>query len=100
VKRVYEFGLKPDKVVYLRATVDELVTRVMQTSGFNYWESGMDLRLGEDLYDSYVAYQTRLLAVFDRMATEYGFEVVDSSASIEAVSDQLKALLEPMLLPV
>jgi hypothetical protein len=34
------------------------------------------------------------------MATEYGFEVVDSSASIEAVSDQLKALLEPMLLPV
>src|SRR3954468_19223867 len=65
VKRVYEFALKPDIIVYLRATVDELVTRVMQTSGFNYWESGMDLRLGEDLYDSFVAYQTRLLTVFD-----------------------------------
>src|SRR5207237_7754530 len=61
VKRVYEFALKPDIIVYLRATVDELVTRVMQTSGFNYGESGMDLRLGEDLYDSFVAYQTRLL---------------------------------------
>jgi dTMP kinase len=99
VKRVYEFALKPDIIVYLRATVDELVTRVMQTSGFNYWESGMDLRLGEDLYDSYVAYQTRLLAVFDSMSDEYEFRVVDTSASVEDVSDQIKELIEPMLAP-
>jgi dTMP kinase len=99
VKRVYEFALKPDIVVYLKATVDELVTRVMQTSGFNYWESGMDLRLGEDLYDSFVAYQTRLLTAFDHMAAEYDFQVVDASESIQAVSDQIKGLLEPMLAP-
>jgi dTMP kinase len=99
VKRVYEFALKPDIIVYLRATVDELVTRVMQTSGFNYWESGMDLRLGEDLYDSYVAYQTRLLGVFDSMTDEYGFHVVDTAASIQDVSDEIKELLEPMLAP-
>ncbi len=100
VKRVYEFALKPDIIIYLRATVDELVTRVMQTSGcFNYWESGMDLRLGEDLYDSFVAYQTKLLTVFDRMTDEYGFHVVDSSASIQIVSDEIKGLLEPMLAP-
>jgi dTMP kinase len=46
VKGVYEFALKPDIVIYLRATVDELMTRVVQTAGFNYWESGMDLRPG------------------------------------------------------
>ena len=97
VKRMYEFALKPDIIVYLRATVDELVTRVMQTSGFNYWESGMDLRLGEDLYDSYVAYQTRLLGVFDSMTEEYGFHVVDTAASIQDVADQIKELVEPML---
>jgi len=97
VKRVYEFALKPDIIVYLRATVDELVTRVMQTSGFNYWESGMDLRLGEDLYDSYVAYQTRLLGGFDSMTDEYGFHVVDTAASIQDVSDKIKELVEPML---
>jgi dTMP kinase len=99
VKRVYEFALKPDIIVYLRATVDELVTRVMQTSGFNYWESGMDLRLGEDLYDSYVAYQTRLLAVFDNMTDEYGFHVVDTAASVRYVSEQIMELVEPMLAP-
>jgi dTMP kinase len=100
VKGVYEFALKPDIVVYLRATVDELTTRVVQTSGFNYWESGMDLRLGEDMFDSFTAYQGRLLDVFDTMAGEYAFHVVDSSASIQNVSEQIKSLLEPLLITV
>ena len=73
---------------------------MVQSSGFNYWESGMDLRLGDDMYDSFIAYQSRLLAVFDRMSDEYGFRVVDTSASIQNVSDQIKELLEPILVPV
>jgi thymidylate kinase len=60
----------------------------------------MDLRLGDDLYDSFMAYQGRLLKVFDRMTDEYGFHVVDTSGSIQNVSDQIKELLEPMLVPV
>ena len=97
---VYEFALKPDVIIYLHATVDQLVTRTVQSSGFNYWESGMDLRLGDDLYDSFMAYQGRLLKVFDRMSDEYGFRVVDTSPGIQNVSDQIKELLEPILVPV
>jgi dTMP kinase len=97
---VYEFALKPDVIIYLHATVDQLVTRTVQSSGFNYWECGMDLRLGDDLYDSFMAYQGRLLKVFDRMTDEYGFRVVDTSGSIQSISDQIKELLEPMLVPV
>jgi len=100
VKGVYEFALKPDIVIYLRATVDELMTRVVQTSGFNYWESGMDLRLGEDMFDSFVVYQGRLMAVFDTMAGDYGFHVVETAANIQNVSDEIKTLLEPLLIPV
>lgn len=100
VKGVYEFALKPDIVIYLRATVDELMTRVVQTAGFNYWESGMDLRLGEDMFDSFVVYQGRLMAVFDTMAGDYGFRVVETAANIQNVSDEIKTLLEPLLIPV
>jgi dTMP kinase len=98
MKGVYEFALKPDTVVYLRATVDELVSRVVQTAGFNYWESGMDLHLGDDMFDSFVAYQGRLLTMFDTMADEYGFHVVDTADSIQNVSEEIKALLEPLLI--
>jgi len=97
---VYEFALKPDLIIYLHATVEQLVTRTVQSSGFNYWECGMDLRLGDDLYDSFMAYQGRLLKVFDRMSDEYGFRVVDTSPGIQNVSDQIKELLEPILVPV
>jgi dTMP kinase len=97
VKDVYEFALKPDIVVYLRATVDELTTRVVQPAGFNYWESGMDLHLGDDMFDSFTEYQGRLLKVFDTMAHEYGFQVVDTADSIQNVSAQIKDLVEPLL---
>jgi dTMP kinase len=77
-------------VLYLRLNIDDLITRVIQTKGFDYWESGMDLHLGADRYDSFVEYQKRLLAQFDSMVEAYGFEVVDASGSIEEVFDDLK----------
>src|SRR5436190_1325570 len=98
VRRVHNFALKPDIVVYLRVTIEELITRVVQ-NGFNYWESGMDLHLGEDLYESFFEYQSRLMAVFDKMAKEYGFHIVDTSGKITDVFLQIRHTLEPLLIP-
>ena len=53
INEVYGFALKPDRIFYLRAGVDDLVTRVLQLAS-HYWESGMDLHLGEDMYPSFV----------------------------------------------
>jgi dTMP kinase len=97
IKRVYEFALKPDIVIYLRVTIEDLITRVVQTTGFNYWESGMDLHLGDDMYDSFVEYQTRLLAEFEKMARIYDFQVLDAGTNIERVFDRLRATVEPLL---
>ena len=97
IRDVYRFALKPDIVIYLRADVDQLVRRVVQTSGFNYWESGMDLNLGDDMYDSFCEYQSRLLSVFDRMSGEYGFHVVETASPIEDVSDQIRNCVAPLL---
>jgi dTMP kinase len=100
VKRVYEFALKPDIIIYLRTSVDALVTRVVQTAGFNYWESGMDLHLGEDMFDWFVHYPQRLLTVFDAMAKEYAFHVVETAGSIQTVSDEIKDLVQPLLVTI
>jgi dTMP kinase len=71
IKRVFEFALKPDLVIYLRVGVQDLITRVIQHSGFNYWESGMDLHLGEDMYESFVEYQSRMLREFGRAGPRF-----------------------------
>ena len=61
IEKVAGFALVPHAVYYLKADVEELVKRVVIGRGaFDYWESGMDMRFGADMYESFVKYQTRL----------------------------------------
>src|ERR1700752_4125295 len=97
LREVYGFALKPDAIFYLRVKIDDLVTRVLQSSGFDYWESGMDLHMGEDMYESFVRYQTWLLVEFDKMVETYGFNVVDASRGIEEVFEDLRTRVEAIV---
>jgi dTMP kinase len=90
IREVYGFALQPDRIFYLRAGVDDLVTRVLQKGGFDYWESGMDLHLGDDMYESFVEYQNRITGQFDKMVEDYGFGVIDASRSVPEVFTVLK----------
>ena len=78
LREVYGFALRPDGNFYLRLQIDDLVTRVLQSRGFDYWESGMDMHMGEDMYESFVRYQKWLLAEFDKMVETFGFQIVDA----------------------
>ena len=99
IRNAYGFALQPDRTFYLRARVDDLVTRVLQQGAFDYWESGMDLHLGEDMYESFVEYQQRILGQFDKMVEDYGFTVIDASRSIGAVFADLKQQMAKLLSP-
>jgi len=63
---------------------------VVFSTGFDYWESGMDLYPSEDMYESFRRYQTALLAQFDAMAKEYDFTVIDASPDIRTVFERLR----------
>jgi dTMP kinase len=89
-RKVYGFALKPDIVLYLRANIPTLVSRLVHGRGFDYWESGMDIRCGDNLYDSFCNYQTRLVQQFDGMADEFGFTVVDANKKPEEVFTELR----------
>jgi dTMP kinase len=91
IRNVYRFALKPDAVFYLRIGVDDLIPRVVFSTGFDYWESGMDLHPSEDMYESFLKYQTSLLQQFDVLGEEYGFEIVDASVDVRTVFERLRA---------
>jgi dTMP kinase len=98
IKSVYGLALKPDAIFYLRASVPDLIPRVLrQPAGFDYWESGMDLHLGEDRFDSFVEYQTRITRVFDSMSEQYGFQAIDASHSIDWIYKELQHRIGRML---
>ena len=90
LKDLFGYAVVPDLVCYLQLSVKELIPRVLGTGKMNYWESGMDLGLGNDYYDSFIAYQKLLLREFDRMKGEYGFKVIDASRPVRRVAGELK----------
>jgi dTMP kinase len=97
IRKVFGFAVIPDLVCYLRIDVDTLALRVIETKGINYWESGMDLRLGGDLFDSFKKYQTSLIEEFDKMAEEFQFEVIDARKPPEEIQHSLRSKIQPIL---
>jgi dTMP kinase len=99
VHGVFGFSIIPDIVLYLQTDVSSLVPRVIgNVRGMDYWESGMDLRLGSDLYDSFCAYQERLIAEYEAMAKEFKFEVIETAnRSIEVIQEDLRSRIEPVV---
>lgn len=89
IKRVYSFALKPDAVFYLKIEVEDLVPRVLADGPFDYWESGMDVPMGDDLYDSFVNYQRRIIQELDGLSREYGFETLDATRKLGRISEEL-----------
>jgi len=91
IEQVAGFALVPHAVYYLRAEVEHLVTRVVLGRGaFDFWESGMDLRFGPDMYESFVRYQTRLIKALDAMVSPYEFTVIDASQPVERIFRELQ----------
>ncbi len=91
IEQVAGFALVPHAVYYLRADVEHLVTRVVLGRGaFDYWESGMDLRFGSDMHQSFVRYQSRMIKALDAMAEKYGFTIVDATRPADVIFRELQ----------
>jgi hypothetical protein len=57
----------------------------------------MDLHLGDDLYDSFIEYQRRMLKLFDALTGEYGFQVLNASRSVRSVGADLRKAIMKVL---
>ncbi len=97
IRNVFGFAVVPDAVFYLQADLTHLVPRVLNARGFDYWESGMDFLPHRDYYESYIDYQSRLLAQFDAMAEEFRFHRIDATQSVRHVFRQLRTEIEELV---
>jgi dTMP kinase len=97
LRELFGFALVPDAVFYLEADLDHLIPRVLAGEGFDYWESGMDVLRGDDIFENYRDYQTKLLAQFRQIGKEYKFITVDANASVQEIFSDLRRRLRPIL---
>lgn len=97
IEDVFGFAVIPDLICYLRIDIENLLPRVIEAGGMNYWEAGLDLHLGDDLFDSYKKYQTKMIKEFDDMAERFHFQVVDARQPVDEIQKALREKIAPLL---
>ena len=89
-RRLFGMALVPDLVIYLEIDVETLVPRVLQGKGMDYWESGMHLALGTDIFDSFQRYQGRVIEEYNKLAGEFRFIRVDARRTVEEIQSEIR----------
>jgi thymidylate kinase len=57
----------------------------------------MDLKLGDDIYESFRAYQRSLLKEYASMADEYNFRILDARRKVEVIQEELRRQISAFL---
>lgn len=97
LRKAYGFALTPHQVIYLDVKLETLARRALKSDKMGFWESGMDLNLSNNLYESFLLYQKRMLQEFAAIAQEYGFLTVKANASINFVQQRLRRKVQALL---
>ena len=97
LRSLYGFAIAPHLVFYLKIDVDSLIARVLGARGMDFWESGMDLKGGDDIYDSFRSYQNKLLREYASMADEFHFRVIDARRPIDVIQEELRRQIQAFL---
>jgi dTMP kinase len=99
LRTLYGFAIAPHLTFYLNVDVKTLGRRVLESRGMDFWESGMDMKSGDDIYDSFRTYQNKLLKEYGSMADEFHFRVVDARRTIDRIQDELRRQVDAFLDP-
>ncbi len=90
LRSLYGFAVVPHLVFYLRLDVERLIRRVLQSGGMDFWESGMDMKLADDIHDSFRSYQTKLLREYAALGEEFGFRTLDARLPVDRLQAELR----------
>lgn len=96
-RKLYDYAPEPDFVFYLKMPVETLLKRIISGSGLNYYESGRDIGLSTDFYESFKIYQRKIISEYSSMEKEFGFMTVDGTLKIDTIQNKLRAKVKDLL---
>lgn len=95
---LYSYALVPDMVFYIDVDPYKLVHRVFQKHRYlDYYESGADMALADDMFESFIIYQKKMRSEFEIMRSKYGLIHIDGGQGIEDVNRTIQARLDAFL---
>jgi dTMP kinase len=96
--QLFGFAIVPDLTFYLDVQAEELVHRVFQKNTFlDYYESGADLGLSDDMYESFIIYQRKMAKEFHSMQKRYNLMLIDGNKPIPETNAELQKRIDDFL---
>ena len=97
IRNLFSFALEPDLTLYMKIDIETLIPRAIEGGGMNYWEAGMDLHMGQDLFDSFANYQVTQIAEYNKLAKEFNFETIDARKKVEEIQEDMREKVKPFI---
>lgn len=97
VRNMYGFAIKPDLTLYFDVSAKVSLERICTNRQPKYYEAGMDLKLSNNPYKSYVLFQNRVIEQYKDMIDEYGLIPVDANETIHKKQMQFRKLVTELL---
>jgi len=94
LRDLYSFAVRQDLALYFRVPIDVSLDRLMaRRVKLKFYEAGMDLGWSTNPVESFRLLQGKVLDEYDRIATEFGLEVVDAKGSITEQQRLVRSLV-------
>lgn len=84
VRNMYGFAIKPDLTLYYSISAETSLERICSNRAPSFYEAGMDLKLSNNPYKSYVIFQNRVNAEYTEMVDEFGLVKINAEDSIHS----------------
>jgi len=98
VESLYSMAIVPDAVYFILVSSRNLVERTLtENNSLDYWESGMDIGISRDWYESFVRYQRNLRSEYNKLQKKYGFSTIDGNRSINSIQRSVRTKIQAVL---
>ncbi|DAB25417.1 TPA: dTMP kinase [Candidatus Gastranaerophilales bacterium HUM_21] len=97
VRNMYGFAVKPDLALYYSIPAEVSLERICANRAPSFYEAGMDLKLSNNPYKSYVIFQSRVNEEYADMVNEFGLVRIDANNTIHSKQVLLRQYVTELL---
>lgn len=94
VRNMYSFALEPDLTFYFDISPKDSLQRICANRQPKFYEAGMDMKLSNNPYKSYIMFQNRIVEQYQEMVEEFDLIKIDA---MDSIHDKQKIMREKVV---
>ena len=98
VENMYSFAIKPHIALFFRVPLETAIARVLDgRQEIQFYEAGMDMRLSENVIESFRMFQGIVAEEYERVVQKYSLMVIDGAMPIKGQQNEVRKIVEEII---